>query len=90
MYSVVLGQCTKAMKEKLEAESTFTTVAADSNVISLLTMIREISYGYESQRYPYLAIHSSLKAYYSQSQHSSASCDSYMESFINLQEIKQG
>ena len=87
MFSVVLGQCTDSMKAKLEVDKDYSKIANDSDVISLLALIREISYDYESQRYPYLAIHSALKAYCTQGQDYNTTSDAYMESFTNLQEF---
>ena len=53
----------------------------------LLSLLQEISYDYESQRYLYLAIHSALKTYYAQCQYANSTRDAYMESFNNLQEV---
>ena len=56
LYSIVLGQCTEAMKAKLESDSGYETISGDSDVIELLKLIRSIAFAYESKRYPYLAV----------------------------------
>ena len=40
VYLVVYSQCTEAMKAKLETKYTFENIATQSNVISLLCLIR--------------------------------------------------
>ena len=47
MYSVVLRQCTPAMKTKLIVESTYKGIKARSNVVGLLLLIRATAYEYE-------------------------------------------
>lgn len=56
MYSVVMGQCTNAMRAKLESQARFKAVAEQSNTIELLRMIRDISFNFQSQKYDVLAI----------------------------------
>ena len=63
MFSVVLGQCTEALKAKLEADNNYETISQSRDVIKLLLLIREIAFNYESDKYPYLAVHSSMKTF---------------------------
>ena len=87
MFSVVLGQCTEALKAKLEADSNYDSILQSRDVIKLLLLIREIAFNYESDKYPYLAVHTSMKAFYEQFQKYSVSADSYLESFTNLYDV---
>ena len=68
MFAVVLGQCTKAMKAKLEAKDEFETISEQSDVIPLLQMIHGIAYNHESERYPVMAVVSAKKSFYTQTQ----------------------
>ena len=87
MFSVVLGQCTEALKAKLEADNKFESISQSRDVIKLLLLIREIAFNYESDKYPYLAFHSSMKTFYEQFHKYSVSPDSYLESFTNLYDV---
>ena len=69
MFSVVLGQCSEAMRAKLESETSFKNILNDSDVIKLLELIRNIAFAYKSKRYPYLAVYTSVKTLYSYYQH---------------------
>ena len=84
MFSVVLGQCTEALKAKLEADNNYETILQSHYVIKLLLLIREIVFNYELDKYPYLAVHSSMKTFYEQFQKYSVSADNYLESCKNL------
>ena len=44
MYAVVIGQCSDAMKAKLEANNKFETIKNNRDVIGLLNLIRTVAY----------------------------------------------
>ena len=87
MFSVVLGQCPPAMKTKLIGESTYKDIKARSDVVGLLLLIRAAAYEYESQRYPHLAIHASMTAYYTHKQKYYTTCDDYLKSYESHQDV---
>ena len=61
IYSVALGQCTEATKNRLKGEETYEDIDEESDAIRLLLIIKRITYSYESKSYPVLAIHTELK-----------------------------
>ena len=87
LFHVVMGQCTDSMKAKLEAESTYDTIANDRDVIKLLKLMRDIAFNYESDRYPFLALHLGMKQFYSHYQKFAVPCDTYLDSYNNLQDV---
>jgi Reverse transcriptase (RNA-dependent DNA polymerase) len=50
VFGIILGQCTKAMKDQIEADSNWTTVNAGTDVIGLLKLIRAHSHGAQPKR----------------------------------------
>ena len=60
IYSVILGQCTDAMRAKLESQQNYEQVSEDSDVIKLLRMIRGIAFNFQSQKYEPLSIHEAI------------------------------
>jgi hypothetical protein len=56
MYSVAIGQCTNALRAKLESQDEFESVSRASDVIGLLRMIQDISFNFQSQKYDVLAL----------------------------------
>ena len=46
IYSVALGQCTEAMKNRLEGEETYEDIYGEYDVICLLLLIKSIAYSY--------------------------------------------
>ena len=87
LYSIVLGQCSEAMRSKLESDSTYDGISGSSDVIELLKLIRNIAFAYESKRYPYLAVFTGIKSLYGNYQRSYTTVDNYLESFTNLVQV---
>ena len=85
--SVALGQCSEAMKAKLESEDTFESKSNNGDVIALLKLIRSIAFDYESKRYPFLAVYNSVRVFYSYFQKVSMTNDAYLESYQNLCDV---
>ena len=50
-YSIIYGQCTKAMQAKIKSRSDFDTKILN-NPIELLNAIEEYSFSFQSNRYP--------------------------------------
>ncbi len=50
VFAIILGQCTKAMKDQLEADAGWTAVNDSSDVIGLLKLIRAHSHGAQPNR----------------------------------------
>ena len=78
MYSIVLGQYTKAMKSRLEAEDKSESIETSSDFIELLKLVRYIVYDYESKIYPFLAIHYLLQKFYTTYHNRHESCNIYL------------
>jgi hypothetical protein len=55
--SLVLGQCTDAMRAKLKFQSRYRTIEDESNGIELLKMIRTIMFNCQRQKYGPWALH---------------------------------
>ena len=75
------------MKEKLESNAVYDTIRTEQDCIKLLKLMRGITYNYELQKYPFLALHAALKRYYSHYQKCHSSNNTYMESFMNMSEV---
>ena len=55
LYSVVHGQCTDAMKRKIQTQSGYQTVSDTSDSIGLMKIIKKICYNYQAEQYPPLS-----------------------------------
>ena len=87
MYSVILGQCTDAMRAKLESQDQFEQVLDDSDAIELLRMIRDITFNFQSQKYEPLSIHESIRWFYLQCQDRYMICQAYLKQFMNSKDV---
>ena len=80
IYAIILGECTEVMRAKLKSLHSFSTEASPkSDGIKLLKLIRQISYEFESQRYPFLSVHNAVQQSYSMFQKLHQTIDEYYE-----------
>ena len=68
LYSVIWGQCTEAMKSKVESQPNYKTAHEVNDGIALLMMIRNVSYSFESQKYLPLVIFETKWHYFNMKQ----------------------
>ena len=83
VYSVVMGQYTDAIKAKLKGMSADFATDENSDVIELLKLIRQSTFDFQSNQYPFLAIHTSLKLFFSQFQRQHQPVSEYMDIFMS-------
>ena len=87
MYSIILGQCTEPLITKLEAMDEYDDINNASDAIRLLQAIRQIAFEYESQKYPFIAMHLALKQYYKAYQKKYVTKAAYLENFSNNEDV---
>lgn len=87
MFSILLGQCSKAMKSKLESKGIYDKISESSKLIGLLELIRNVAFSYKSKQYPYLAVYSAIKRIYGNFQRSYTTNNNYMETFQILSQV---
>ena len=62
--SLVWGQCTDVMREKLESLTTFNTIKANYDVLELLNQMKIITFKFEDQKYPFSSVYFANKKFY--------------------------
>lgn len=87
IYSLIFGQCTEAMRAKLESISSHQTIAAASDGIELMKNIKTVMYNFQSQKYAPLALHESKKRFYALTQDKHTTVTVYLERFQNSVEV---
>eukprot|EP00957_Ditylum_brightwellii_P079092 6015591-Ditylum_brightwellii.AAC.1 len=87
MYAVAYGQCSEAMRAKLESTDKYKAAAEASDVIQLLKLIKKIAYQYESQRYLHQAVHAAMRAFYLTSQKEGTTLKVYLDKFNNKKDM---
>ena len=85
-YSLVLGQCTQLMLNKLKCKENWDLIDSNQNVIDLLKEIKSITYNFEEQKYLPLSIHNAKASFYSFRQLSLSNAD-YLQKFRNLADV---
>ncbi len=87
IYSLIFGQCTEAMRAKLESIANHQLIAVASDGIQLLKNIKTVIYNFQSQKYAPLALHESKKRFHGLSQDKHMMVTIYLERFQNSVEV---
>lgn len=84
LYSLIWGQCTDIMRQKVEAHETFAGVSSTGDGLGLLRLIKGVAFQFQSQKYLPHALHEALKRYYNCAQGKFATTQVYLEHFQNV------
>ena len=87
LYSLVWGQCTDVVRQKVEANKKFAEIMSSGDGLQLLMILKGISFHFQSQKYLSHSIHEAMKRYYNCSQGRFATTQAYMEHFQNVLEV---
>ena len=66
LYTIVWGQCTDILQQKLESTEGFTDAWEQGQGLNLLMMIKNITYSFQSQNYPGELLFEAKKRFYNQ------------------------
>jgi hypothetical protein len=87
VYSLIFGQCTEAIRAKLESVGNHQAISVASNGIELLKNIKRIMYNFQSQKYGPLGLYESKRRFYLMSQEKHMTVTIYLERFQNSVEV---
>jgi hypothetical protein len=81
IYSLVWGQCTEIMRQRLEALPSFNTMSTKGDSIGLLKAIKSLVYNFQSQKYLPHSLHLAAQQFYNCKQSKRMTTQSYIEEF---------
>jgi hypothetical protein len=81
IYSLVWGQCTDFMRQRLEALGNFKQMSTQGGSIALLKAIKSLVYNFQSQKYLPHSLHLAAQQFYSCKQSKRMLTQSYIEEF---------
>ena len=84
-YEVIIGQCTKGLKNKLEARKDWSSVQYDP--IAVLKAIQELVYNYQDSKYPAVSIVKAIKALVNVKQEDGESLSDYIKKFNTTKDL---
>ncbi|OEU19808.1 hypothetical protein FRACYDRAFT_235871 [Fragilariopsis cylindrus CCMP1102] len=82
-YTVIHGQCTDDMIHELKCQKKYEMIRLLFDPIGLLELLQRISYNYQAQDFPLMAIAKAQEAIYSEKQSQSESNIDYLQTFKN-------
>ena len=83
LYSLVWGQCSDALRAKLEGMNTHLTIKSQSDGIGLIQEIKTVCFQFQKQKHDAVAMHLSKRKFYSLAQGSLDTVE-YYEKFENV------
>ena len=83
LYSLVWGQCTNALRARIEARDDYDQMCRDARGLDLLAVIKAVVYNFQDQRYLPHLIHEAKRRVYGLIQRKHVSTQAYYESFQN-------
>jgi hypothetical protein len=82
-YSLIYGQCSDAMRARLESRPDHLAIESAADSIRLLKNIRTVMFHFQLQHYNPLALHEAKSRFYQFSQDRHMTCQQYHQTFQN-------
>ncbi len=86
-YSLIYGQCTEALRAKLEAHPDFKAASTAYNALDLLGAIKASMFSFQAQKNPSHGLHEAKQRFYSLYQSKKMTCQQYLEIFKNAVDV---
>ena len=87
LYSLVWGQCSDVMRQKIEAHATYAAIYNSGDGLGLLRALKTTAFHFQGQKYIGHSVQEALKRYYNCAQGKFATTQSYMEHFQNTLDV---
>ena len=85
-FEIIWGQCTQAMRAKVEAMPTYKTISNSSDLLGLLRLIKHARFDFHSLKNPFQSLIKVEKAFKNFRQDREMNLDKYHEKFRHLAE----
>jgi hypothetical protein len=87
VYSLIWGQCTDVMRQKIASHSDYETIEDVSDAIGLLKTIKSIMFNFQGQIYRPQALRDAKRRFYNLFQDRHMTCQAYLHKFQNSVEV---
>ena len=87
VYSLIWGQCTDAMRQRIEALDTFAEMSRKGDGVGLLKALKAAAFNFQSQKNLEHALHESKRRFYMCSQGKYNTTQAYLETFQNTVDV---
>jgi hypothetical protein len=87
LYSIIWGQCTKQLLDKVKNATGFSTTEANLDGLELLKLIRSIVYNYQDELDDYDAVDAAMHRYHNLKQGPYESVSQFLQRFNNTIEV---
>ena len=88
-YALILGQCTPAVKVKLEHRADWEDIKTNHDPIALIKAVKQVTHNLSDKKYPVASICHAFKSLFTIRQAESESLNSYYQRFQNTMEIAE-
>jgi len=87
MCSMIVGQCSDAMRAKLESQDEFKWIANESDAMELLKLIKGIAFNFQRQKCPVQSIHETIHHFHLLRQDKQMTCQAHLEPLANGEDV---
>jgi hypothetical protein len=87
LYSLVWGQCSDNMRQRVEASPNFATMSSTLNGLTLLISIKSVAFQFQSQNYPEEALHEAKRRFFYCRQKPGVTVTTYLELFQSIVDV---
>jgi hypothetical protein len=87
LYTLIWGQCTDAMRARLEAKISYAAMYAGYDSLELMKSPKASVYNFQGLKYPHQTLHKLKRRFYLYAQDKHMMCQTYLEKFKNRVEV---
>jgi hypothetical protein len=87
LYTIIWGQCTDIMQQKIEAAENFEEVWNNGDGLALLEIIKSITYAFHSQKYTGQSLFEAYKKFFNQVQGRTTTVKEHLTNFNNRVDV---
>jgi hypothetical protein len=87
MYSLIWGQCSEAMRARLQSTQLYGSIKMSFNVVELLKTIKDVIFSYQDQKYGPQALGEAKRRFSLIIQDKHMTCQMYLDKFTNAVQV---
>jgi hypothetical protein len=89
MYSLIWGQCTEAMRAKVQSTQLYSAMSSTFDAVELLKTLKDVVFSFQDQKYGPQALAEAKKRFSLLTQDKHMTCQHYLEKFKNAVQVTE-
>jgi len=89
VFRIIMGQCTTAMKNKVESAATFSALEENDDVVGLLAKLKELAYTTDNVQYEYWTMQAVMRRFIEMRQEPKESLNEFAKRFLSQLDVTE-